>query len=59
MKSLIRSRIVVGCLAVVAIATFIGVKLSGGLSSTGKAAQKTLPEDSRLVVHEWGTCFTW
>lgn len=55
MESLIRSRIVAGCLTAVAIATFIGIKLSGGLSPTSRAAQKILPGDSRLVVHEWGT----
>jgi hypothetical protein len=52
MKRRIRSRIVVGWLVVIAIIGVIGFKLSGRL---GQAAQKFLPKDNHLVVHEWGT----
>ena len=55
MKTIIRSRIVAGCLIAVAMATVIGIKLSGRISSASKAAQKAPPGTSRLVVHEWGT----
>ncbi len=55
MNTFIRSRIVAGCLVAVAIATVIGIKLSGRISPASKAAQKALSGDSRLVVHEWGT----
>jgi hypothetical protein len=55
MKITIRSRIVVGCLVAVAIATVIGIKLSGHTGWASKAPQKVLPGESRLVVHEWGT----
>lgn len=54
MKPLISSRIVAGCLVVIAIATVIGIRLSGRVNSASKAAQ-VLPGDGRLVVHEWGT----
>jgi hypothetical protein len=55
MKTLSRSRIVAGCLVAVGMATVIGIKLSGPVNPASKAAQKALPKDSRLVVHEWGT----
>jgi hypothetical protein len=55
MKTLIRSRIVAGCLIAVAFATVIGIKLSGRISPASRAAQKAIPGASRLVVHEWGT----
>jgi len=55
MKTLNSSRIVAGCLVGVAIATVIGIRLSGRVNPASKAAQKMLPGDSRLVVHEWGT----
>jgi hypothetical protein len=55
MKTLIRSRIVAGCLIAAAMATVIGIKLSGRISPASKAAQKALPGASHLVVHEWGT----
>lgn len=52
MKTRIRSRIIGGCLIAVAVTIVIGFKLSGRL---GQAAQKVLPRDNHLVVHEWGT----
>jgi hypothetical protein len=55
MKTLIRSRIIGGCLIAVALTIVIGFKLSGRLGPTSKAAQKVLPRDNHLVVHEWGT----
>jgi hypothetical protein len=55
MKTLIRSSLVAGCLVAVAMATVIGIKLSGRISAGSKAAQKVLSGDSHLVVHEWGT----
>src|ERR1700682_1895660 len=55
MKITIRSRIIVGCLVAGTMATVMGIKLSGGISPASKAAQKILPGDSQLVVHEWGT----
>lgn len=55
MKTLIRSRIIGGCLIGMAIAIVIGFKLSGRLGATSNAAQNILPGDSQLVVHEWGT----
>src|SRR2546427_5414260 len=51
----IRSRIVGGCILVIAVATVIGIKLSAHNGSAGKSAEKPLPADSGLVVHEWGT----
>ena len=55
MKILNNSRIVAGCLVAVAMATVIGIRLSGRVNLASKAAQKGLPGDSRLIVHEWGT----
>lgn len=55
MKTLIRSRIIGGCLIAVALAIVIGFKLSGRLGPTSRAAQNILPGDNHLVVHEWGT----
>src|SRR3984893_11617370 len=55
MKTLIRSKIVVGCLIAVTIAIAVGFKLSRGSNPASKAVQKVLPGDTRLVVHEWGT----
>src|SRR6266850_3092016 len=55
MKTLIRSRIVAGCLIALAILIGVRIKLSGGSSPASKAAQKVLSGDTRLVVHEWGT----
>lgn len=55
MKTLVRSRIIGGCLIAVALAIVIGFKLSGRLGPTSKAAQDILPGDNHLVVHEWGT----
>lgn len=55
MKILNSSRIVAGCLVVVAMATVIGIRLSGRVNLASKAAQQGLPGDSRLIVHEWGT----
>ena len=52
MKRRIRSRIIGSCLIAVALTIVIGFKLSGRL---GQAAQKVLPKDNHLVVHEWGT----
>jgi hypothetical protein len=52
MKRRIRSRIIGGCLIAVALTIVIGFKLTGRL---GQAAQKVLPRDNHLVVHEWGT----
>jgi len=33
----------------------VGIKLSAHDGSAGKSAQKSVPANSRLVVHEWGT----
>jgi hypothetical protein len=55
MKTINSLRIVAGCLVCVAVATVIGIRLSGRVNPPSKAAQKVLLGDSRLVVHEWGT----
>src|SRR6266542_4669932 len=55
MNRRIRSRIIGGCLLAVAVATVVGIKLSAHDGSAGKSAQKSVPANSRLVVHEWGT----
>lgn len=55
MKTLVRSRIIAGCLVAVALATVLGIKLSGRISTASKAPPKGLSGVSRLVVHEWGT----
>lgn len=55
MKILNSSRIVAGCLVCVALATVIGIRLSGRVNPASKAAQKVLRGDSPLIVHEWGT----
>jgi len=55
MKILSSPRIVTCCLAAVAIATAIGIKLSVRVSPASKAAQKVFSGANRLVVHEWGT----
>ncbi len=53
MKTRVRSKTIAGCLVVLAIACGIGFKLSGRISPT--TAQKVLPRDNHLVIHEWGT----
>jgi hypothetical protein len=55
MKKRIRSRIIGAGLLALAVAAVVGIKFMVRTNSTSKAAQKTLPESSRLVVHEWGT----
>src|SRR5712691_2343590 len=55
MKTRIRSRIVTACLLVFASAAVIGIKLSARTSPACKAAQRILPGENHLVVHEWGT----
>ena len=55
MKTRVTSKIIAGCLLVFAIATVVGITLSARTSAARKAAEKTLSEQNRLVVHEWGT----
>ena len=55
MISRITSRFIAGCLLAVALATFVGVRLSAQNSSATKAQRKNVPATDRLVVHEWGT----
>jgi len=42
------------CVAAFVVAAIVGVKLSAR-SNRANNAQKTVPGDNRLVVHEWGT----
>ena len=53
MKTLIRLRIIAGCLIAIAVTIVIGFKLSGRTAPT--TAQNVLREGNHLVVHEWGT----
>jgi hypothetical protein len=51
----ITSRLIAGCFLAFAIAAIVGASLSAQHNLSGKATQKPVSTDNRLVVHEWGT----
>jgi hypothetical protein len=55
MKTQVRSKIIVGCLVILGVAAVVGLKLSGHLGLTSRAAQARPAGNNQLVVHEWGT----
>lgn len=55
MKTQVRSKIIAGCLVILGVAAVVGLKLSGHLGLTSRAAQARPAGNNQLVVHEWGT----
>jgi hypothetical protein len=55
MKKRSTSRVIAISLAVLAVAAFIGMKVSDWNNLISKAAAGIVPPKNRLVVHEWGT----
>src|SRR2546422_989929 len=55
MKIRTRPKVIAAGLLIFAITAIVGVKLSARSSPASKTAQKVVPGDNRLVVHEWGT----
>jgi hypothetical protein len=55
MKKRSTSRVIAISLAVLAVAAFIGMKVSGWNNPISTAAAGIVPPKNHLVVHEWGT----
>jgi hypothetical protein len=55
MKTGGKSKLGIACLLVFTAAAVVGITLSARTGLSGKTAPKNVPDNNRLVVHEWGT----